>query len=148
MANSDIIFLDLIKQGISKEQAFLMAYGVNSPKKAQELINEPSIKEALAKQGITLRKLNNHLKKQLVAKKAIAVSKDSYIEYVPDNQAIDQALTKGYKLLGVYNDNSNTIIDNRSITFNGNISQLASVVAEMKELRKQASIEITGEVLP
>ena len=150
MTNSDGEFIKKVTNGDNIHKVYKMIYGIDKSK-ASELIKEPEIKqsitEQLSEQGITLKTLNKTLKEQLKAKKAITVSKDSHIEYVIDNQAIDNALTKGYKLYGVLKDNNNTIIDNRSITFNGNIEQLADVVKEIKQLKEQSTLDTDGEVI-
>ena len=121
----------------------------NIPKK---LLKEEGVKEGiqelLANDGITLPKLNKTLKEQLKAKKAMAISKDSTIVYVPDNVAIDQALTKGYKLYGVLKDNNtNDLRGSTHITFNGDVNVLAGVVREMKELNKELALDTEGEVV-
>ena len=121
-------------------------YQGNTTSKAKQLLSLPEFRQALASQGITLRKLNNVLAKQLKATKALVVSKDSTIQYVPDNQAIDSALTKGYKLYGVLKDKE-VNIDARSITFSGDPAQLARIAGEMKELNKEMTLDTEGEVV-
>jgi hypothetical protein len=146
MTNSEGTFINKVVQGIEPKQAYKEAFDTNNARGTKDLLKQPDVRAELAKQGITIRRLNKTLKQQLEAKKAIVVSKDSVIEYVPDNQAIDQALTKGYKLYGVLKE-KDVIIDNRSITFNGNLDQLGRVIAEMKELNKDMALDTDGEVV-
>lgn len=149
MQEADGKFISKIVKGVEIGKAYAEAYQDykgNATDKAKQVLSLPEFREALAKQGITLRKLNNVLAKQLKATKALVVSKDSTIEYVPDNQAIDNALTKGYKLYGVLKDKE-VNIDARSITFSGSPEQLSKVAQEMKELNKEMALDIDGEVI-
>ena len=153
MTEADALFIKAVSMGIKPSEAYIQCYGDiegNVGIKARKLIkgNEEinkGIKELLAGQGITLRKLNATLGKQLKATKAIAVSKDSHIEYVPDNQAIDNALTTGYKLYGVLKE-KDIVIDQRQVTFTGDPAELLKVIQEMKQVDAKA-IDISGEVV-
>ena len=108
----------------------------------QEAISEVS--EILRKQGITTTTIARRLKRQLDAEKKIAVAKDSMLVSVPDNQARNEAIKTSSKLLRLIKED--TYIDNRQINFSGDLTHLQSVVEEMKQLKQQAAIDITGRI--
>jgi len=139
--------MSLTENDRNKIQELVKGNAYYIPKK---LLKEDGVKEGitelLKRDGITIPVLNKTLKQQLKAKKVMYVDVNAIRVEVPDNTAIDNALTKGYKLLGALKDNQ-PIIDNRSITFNGDINKLLDIVKEMQELNKEADIDITREVI-
>lgn len=118
--------------------------------KANAMIQEPEIKEAievrLKADGVTERKLHKTLAKQLNAKKVIYYDPKLSKDVVDDNNAQLDAVKVGYKLLGLLKD-KDVYVDNRQVTFSGDIMQLAKIAEEMKALRQRACIDISGEVI-
>jgi hypothetical protein len=65
---------------------------------------------------------------------------------VDDNNAQLDAVKVGYKLLGLMKE-KDIYIDNRQVTFSGDITQLAKIAEDMKALQHRASIDVSGEVV-
>ena len=153
MNNSDNEFIDKVVNNIKPGVAYQEAYGVDglgSGSKAKALMDNPEIKECIVARlkvaGITEHKIHKTLRKQLDAKKIMYVDPKLARVEVDDNDAQLKATTIGYKLLGLMKD-KDVYIDNRQVTFSGDVEQLGQVVAEMKALRQRVAIDTTGEVI-
>ena len=153
MNNSDNEFIDKVVNNIKPGVAYQEAYGVDglgSGSKAKALMENPEIKECIVARlkvaGITEHKIHKTLRKQLDAKKIMYVDPKLARVEVDDNDAQLKATTIGYKLLGLMKD-KDVYIDNRQVTFSGDVEQLGQVVAEMKALRQRVAIDTTGEVI-
>ena len=153
MNNSDNEFIDKVVNNIKPGVAYQEAYGVDglgSGSKAKALMENPEIKECIVARlkaaGITEHKIHKTLRKQLDAKKIMYVDPKLARVEVDDNDAQLKATTIGYKHLGLMKD-KDVYIDNRQVTFSGDVEQLGQVVAEMKALRQRVAIDTTGEVI-
>ena len=153
MNNADNEFIDKVVNNIKPGVAYQEAYGVDglgSGSKAKALMENPEIKECIVARlkvaGITEHKIHKTLRKQLDAKKIMYVDPKLARVEVDDNDAQLKATTIGYKLLGLMKD-KDVYIDNRQVTFSGDVEQLGQVVAEMKALRQRVAIDTTGEVI-
>jgi hypothetical protein len=151
MTNADRLFIDrIINEGIdNKDNIYKEVYNTNRSK-AMATINSPEIKQGiqdvLKRDGITLHKLNKKLKERLESKKVIYYDPKLKKDVVPDNDAQLDALKTGYKLLGALKD-KDTIIDNRQVTFTGDIDRLIEVMNESKIARERIATDTTGEVV-
>ena len=153
MNNADNEFIDKVVNNVKPGVAYQEAYGVDglgSGSKAKALMENPEIKECIVARlkvaGITEHKIHKTLRKQLDAKKIMYVDPKLARVEVDDNDAQLKATTIGYKLLGLMKD-KDVYIDNRQVTFSGDVEQLGQVVAEMKALRQRVAIDTTGEVI-
>ena len=155
MTDSDHHFIKkVVADGMNPGKAYNEVYQPEikqgSGQKAKALLKDPEIKEGVKEacynSGITIRRLNQRLKDKLTAQKAVVVGKDSRIEMVDDHAAQLEAIKTGYKLLGALKE-QDVVIDNRQVTFNGDINQLLKVMQEMKELKRQSAEDVTGEVV-
>ena len=149
MNDAEGLFVKRITSGEDIHKVYKEVFASDTSK-ARAMIQEPEVKayieERLKADGITEHKIHKTLKKQLDAKKVLYVDpKLSRVE-VDDNDAQLKAVTTGYKLLGLLKD-KDIYIDNRQVTFSGDVTQLAKVADEMKQLRHRASIDISGEVV-
>jgi len=149
MNNSEGLFIKRITNGEDIHKVYKDVFQADTSK-ANSMINEPEIKEAITEKlkanGITEHKIHKTLRKQLDAKKVMFVDpKLSRVE-VDDNDAQLKATTIGYKLLGLMKD-KDVYIDNRQVTFNADPKLLQDIVLEMQQLRKDASVDTTGEVV-
>ena len=142
-------FIDMIANGLDKHKAYKIAYNCKTSK-ARSVMNEPDIVEGLQDRfkadGITIRRLNKRLKDKLEAKKVVYHKVNMIAEKVDDNEAQMDAIKTGYKLLGALKDNQ-PIIDNRQVTFTGNIDHLIEVMKECKASNERAVIDTSGEVI-
>jgi hypothetical protein len=134
-----------------REKVNGIAQGIISPDyNVKKLITNPEVKQGIAdlleRDGITLTSLNKTLKQQLRAKKVIYHDLKAIREEIPDWDNIDKGLTKGYKLYGVLKDN-NVNIDNRQVTFSGDVNKLLEVVKELKDVKARIATDTTGEVI-
>ena len=145
MTDADGLFIKRVTNGEDIHKVYKEVYS-DEVSHANKLLKDPEIVEAIKHKGVTVRRADNVLAKMYNAEKAITVSKDSTIEYVPDNMARLDAVKTTYKLYGVLKDKE-VNIDNRSITFSGDVGQLSKVIAEMKELNKNIAIDTDGEVV-
>ena len=149
MNNSEGLFIKRITDGEDIHKVYKEVF-IAEHSKANSMINEPEIKEAITERlkanGITEHKIHKTLRKQLDAKKIMYVDpKLSRVE-VDDNDAQLKATTIGYKLLGLMKDNV-TNIDARQVTFSGDPDKLMAIVKEMQTLKAQAVVDTTGEVV-
>lgn len=153
MDTANSIFITNVVNGINPGLAYKAAYKndkVNNRRahkimKTDIEINQ-GIKEQLAHQGVTINKVNKVLKRQLDATKVIYYDSKLSRDIVPDNDAQLKAATTAYKLYGVLKD-KDVIIDNRSVTFSGDVNTLAKVIKEMKEIDSRQAIDTDGEVV-
>jgi hypothetical protein len=145
LTDADGLFIKRVSNGEDIHKVYKEVYS-DEVSHAKKLLKDPEIIEGIKHRGVTVRRADNVLAKMYQAEKAITVSKDSTIEYVPDNMARLDAVKTTYKLFGVLKDKE-VNIDNRSITFSGDVAQLSKVIAEMKELNKDIAIDTDGEVV-
>jgi hypothetical protein len=149
MQDADGKFIKRITEGENIHKVYKEVYK-DDRSYANKVINDPEIKEGIVERlkadGITEHKIHKTLRKQLDAKKVMYVDpKLSRVE-TDDNDAQLKAVTTGYKLLGLLKDNQ-PIVYNRQITFSRDPKLLQDIVLEMKQLKQQASIDISGEVI-
>lgn len=135
MVEADGKFIRAVVDGKSAKEAYIEAYDEEKKEtasaKANKLLKDPefkkSIMELLARDGITIKKLNNRLKDKLEAKRPIVVNEKSTIEYVDDNAVQLEAIKTGYKLYGKLNENPNIQVNN-AIFDEGLIERLRNTV--------------------
>ena len=145
MTDSDGLFIKRVSNGENIHQVYKEVYGTTTSC-ANKLMKDKEIIDGIKHRGVTVKKADNVIAKMYQADKAITISKDSTIEYVPDNMSRLEAAKLTYKLYGVLKDKE-VNIDNRSITFSGDVAQLTKVIAEMKEINKGVAIDTDGEVV-
>jgi len=152
MANADREFVERVTAGEYPAKVYRQIYGEDGKmvNKVKDALSDEDIKggikERLKSDGITLQGLNRRLKDKLVAKKIIYYDPKLSKDIVDDNMAQLDAIKTGYKLLGALKD-KDTYIDNRQVTFSGDLGQLAKVVAEMKAMDREDVTDIDGEVV-
>ena len=146
MNNADNVFVSNLLNGMQPADAFKAAYQTNSIKGLNSLMKSPEIQAALKDHGVSKRKADNVIAKQYNAQRPIMVPKGAQVQYVDDNAAQIEAAKVTYKLLGLLKDN-NVVIDNRQVTFSGDVAQLAKIVEDMKALDHSKAIDVDGEVV-
>lgn len=140
-------------QSVYKKAAPMSAY-VQSKLLMQQPDVRADVRELLDKSGISVEKLNKHLRSILDDSDKEVITKSGDIITLVDKPTKLAAVALGYKLHGV-GEKSNVTVDNRSITFNaaGNPpeeveSRLSAILVKLSELNKQVQEEkfITGEI--
>ena len=146
MNDCESAFIKDILEGLSPEDSWRKNFCVNSTRGLKTYMQSLEVQDALKDNGVSKRKADNVIADQYKAERPIIVSKGATVQYVADNTARIEAAKTTYKLLGLLKDN-NIVVDNRSVTFNGDVTQLGRIVEEMKALQAKAVIDTTGEVL-
>lgn len=117
--------------------------------KAKALIKDDEIKDGLVErakaEGLTEKRLHNRLSKQLDATKDVYYDPRLVKATVPDNAARIEAIKTGYKVLGLLKEGN--VVDNRQVTFTGNIDALVKVMNETAERRAKLATDTIGEVV-
>ncbi len=146
MVEADGKFIRALLEGETPNNAYVIAYNpelkIGNGQKALALIRNnvemnTAYKEGLKHKGLSVIKANKVIADMYKAQKGIAVNKDSTIEYIPDNAARIEAAKTTYKLYGLLKE-KDTYIDNRQVTFTGDIDKLAVIIKEMVELKRKA----------
>jgi hypothetical protein len=141
-------------QAVYKNAAPMSAY-VQSKFLMQQPDVRQDVKELLNKSGVTLERLNKHLKSILDDSDKEVLTKTGEVVKLVDKPTKLAAVALGYKLHGAGERDSVTVQDNRSITFNASgipqeqvESKLTDILQRLTDLNKQVQEEkfITGEI--